>query len=141
MASVLMLVGGAVVNAVAFSGSNYLFSKLRDKSVDEERIRHDKAVEKLQAAHAKWTENRAERLNWINEELRRQQHAVQTFQNVDDAMHEYNIVFGKKLADIFPEPKLSDFYMPSEDQKNREIVFVILGMSGVAVLAYKRLKL
>ena len=32
-----MLVGGALVNALAFSGSNYLFTILRSSGVDEER--------------------------------------------------------------------------------------------------------
>ena len=41
MASLMMMVGGAVVNALAFSGSNYLFSKMHS---DEERKRHDKAI-------------------------------------------------------------------------------------------------
>ena len=76
MASVAMLVEGALVNALAFSGSNYLFTILRSSGVGEERKRHDKAVEQLQAAQAAWSRKRTERLDWINEELRRQGHAV-----------------------------------------------------------------
>ena len=79
MASIALLVGGALVNAVAFSGSNWLFSMLRSSGVDEERKRHDKAIEELQAAQADWSRKRTERLDFINEELRRQGHAVQTF--------------------------------------------------------------
>ena len=55
MASIAMLVGGALANALAFSGSNFLFSSLRSSGVEEERRRHDKAVEQLQAAQAKWS--------------------------------------------------------------------------------------
>ena len=47
-----MFVRGALVNALAFSGSNYLFTILRNSGVDEERKRHDKVVEQLQAAQA-----------------------------------------------------------------------------------------
>ena len=47
-----MLVGGAMVNALAFSGSNYLFSIVRSSDVNEERKRHDQAVKELQAAQA-----------------------------------------------------------------------------------------
>ena len=36
MASIAMLVGGAKVNALAFSGSNYLFSMLRNSDLNEE---------------------------------------------------------------------------------------------------------
>ena len=45
MASIAMLVGGAMVSALAFSGSNYLFSMLRSSDFNEERKRHDQAVE------------------------------------------------------------------------------------------------
>ena len=47
MASLLFTVGGAVVNALAFSGNNYFFSRLTDHGA-EERKRHDLALEKLQ---------------------------------------------------------------------------------------------
>ena len=90
MASVAMLVGSALVNALVnalvFSGSNYLFTILRSSGVDEERKRHDKAVEQLQAAQASWSRKLTERLDFINEELRRRGHAVETFRDVDAAM-------------------------------------------------------
>ena len=66
----------ALVNALAFSESNYLFTILRSSGVGEERKRHDKAFEQLQAAQASWSQKRTERLDFINEELRRQGHAV-----------------------------------------------------------------
>ena len=47
MASMAMLVGGAMVNALAFSESNYLFFMLRSSNLNEERNRHDQAVEQL----------------------------------------------------------------------------------------------
>ena len=86
MATVAMLAGGALVNAVAFNSSNYLFSVLRDSGVARERKRHNKAVEELQAAQAYWSKKCSERLVWINEELHRQGHAVETFHNVDMAI-------------------------------------------------------
>lgn len=143
MASIAMLVGGAFVNALAFSGSNFLFSRLQSshsKAIDKERKRHDQAMEQLQAAHARWSQKRTERLDWINEELRRQSHAVHTFQDVDTAIHEYAAAFPQKskmLDTLGPEPTIADFYKPSNDQKDREIVFVILGMGVTALVAYQ----
>ena len=58
MASVAMLVGGTLVNALAFSESNYLFTIFGGSGVDEERKHHDKAVEQLQAAQASWSRKR-----------------------------------------------------------------------------------
>ena len=142
MASIAMLLGGAAVNALAFSGSNYLFSMLRSSGVDEERKRHDQAVEQLQAAQAEWSKQRTERLDWINEELRRQGHAVQTFRDVDAAMREYALVTGgqNNLDPLGPEPQLGDFYTPSDGQKSSELIFVALGLGATGVLAYKLTK-
>ena len=137
MASIAMLLGGAAVNALAFSGSNYLFSMLGSSGVDEERRRHDKAVEQLQAAHEQWSKQRTERLDWINEELRRQSHSVQTFRDVDAAIREYAHVTGKNLGLLDPEPQLPDFYTPSNGQKDREIAFIVLGMAATGLVAYK----
>ena len=36
MASIGFLIGGALVNALAFSGSNFLFSRLSKDSIDKE---------------------------------------------------------------------------------------------------------
>ena len=132
-----MLLGGAAVNALAFSGSNYLFSMLRSSGLDEERKRHDKAVEQLQAAQAEWSKQRTERLDWINEELRRQGHAVQTFHDVDMAIREYARVTGQNLGLLDPEPQLPDFYTPSNGQKDRKIAFIVLGMAATGLVAYK----
>ena len=135
-----MLLGGAAVNALAFSGSNYLFSMLQSSGIDEERKRHDQVVEQLQAAHKQWSKQRTERLDWINEELRRQGHAVQTFHDVDMAICEYAHVTGHNLDSLGSEPQITDFYTPSGDQKKCEIAFVVLGMTATGLVAYKLAK-
>ena len=48
MASIGFLIGGAHIDALAFSGSNFLFSSLSKESIDKEQKRHDKAIEDLQ---------------------------------------------------------------------------------------------
>ena len=47
--AVAMMLGVAVVNGSAFSGSNYLFSKM-ERNGNKERKRHEKAMQQLQAA-------------------------------------------------------------------------------------------
>ena len=136
MASIAMLLGGAAVNALAFSGSNYMFSLLRSSGVDKERKRHDKAVEQLQAAHEEWSKQRTERLDWINEELRRQGHPVQTFHDVDATIRQYARVTGQNLSSLGPEPQLTDYYTPSDGQKSRELIFVALGLGATGLVAY-----
>ena len=56
MATLLFTVGGAVVNALGFSCPNYAFSKLTDHG-EEERKRHDPALERLQRARDQWNED------------------------------------------------------------------------------------
>ena len=55
MASVAMLIGGALANALAFTGSSYLFHRLSADNIDAERKRQDSAIEKLQKAEIEWT--------------------------------------------------------------------------------------
>ena len=54
MASVAMLIREALVNALAFTGSSYLFHRLSKDSIDAKRKRHDAAIEKLQKAQIEW---------------------------------------------------------------------------------------
>ena len=141
--AIAMMIGGALTNALAFTGSNYLFSHMGSNS-DEEKKRHDKAMEQLESAQADWNKKRIQRLDYINEEMKKEHHAVQTFDDVDQAMKQYYYITGKQLPDnlstpLPPKPTLSDFYTPSEDQKNREIAFVVGGMALTGFVAWELL--
>ena len=60
MASIGFLIGGALVNALPFTGSNYQFSSLSKESIDKERKKHDKAIEDLQRTQIEWAKKRQE---------------------------------------------------------------------------------
>ena len=53
MASIAIMAGGAVLNAAAFIGGNYLARTLGggDEAALDEKVRHDKALEAYQAAY------------------------------------------------------------------------------------------
>ena len=85
MASLLFTVGGAVVNALAFNGTNSVFSRLTDHG-EEERKRHDLAIENLQRARDSWNEDRMKRLDFINRRLREKNEARAYMNNVDEAI-------------------------------------------------------
>ena len=51
MASFGFLIGGAIIYALVFSGSNFLFSTFSKNSIDKEWKRHYKAIEDMQLAH------------------------------------------------------------------------------------------
>lgn len=134
--AVAMMVGGAITNALAFSGSNYLFSHMGSHA-DEERKRHDKAMEKLEAATTAWNQKRIMRLDFISEQMKKENKAMNEFDDVDQAMKQYYYVTGEKLPALPDKPELSDFYTPSEDQKNRELIFIVLGMTATGFIAWK----
>ena len=69
MASLLFTVSGAMLNALAFSSTNFVFSKITDHDA-EERKGHDLAEEKLQRARDEWNRDRMKRLDFINRRLR-----------------------------------------------------------------------
>ena len=80
------------------------------------------------------------RLDLINERLRERNETRAYIKNVDEAMLEYYRVFSKKIKPLPPEPELSDFYHPSEVQKNGELLFVAVGTGIVTYVIYKYLK-
>ena len=139
MASLLLTIGGAVMNALVLSGTNFVFSRLTDHG-GEECKRHDCALEKLQRARDEWNEDQMKRLDFINKRLLEKNEARAYINIVDEAMLEYYRVFAKQTKPLPPEPQLSDFYHPSESQKNGELLLVAAG-TGVAIYAlYKYLK-
>ena len=136
MAGIVAMLFGAGINALAFSGSNYMFSKLSNHGADE-RKRHNEAVEKLQKDRNSWVKERQQRLDFINQQLQRERHAEHTFSEVDDAMEAYYIATEKKLPPLRSKPVLSDFYHPSDQQKNNEILFIISSLGLIGYLMYK----
>ena len=133
MATIAMMIGGAIVNAVAFSGSNYLFSSMNNEDAKNRK----KAREKLLKAKEEFEEKRISRLDFINEELKRHNHAVITFRDVESAMREYSEITGKQLPPFSDAPKLSQFYNPSDTQKRNEVLFIIISLCATTFLVYK----
>jgi len=105
MVSIAVMAGGALVNALAFSGTNYLFGQLGGA----ERKRHNLAMEKFSKDEEEHSREERQRLNYINKTLRDQHHAERTFSNIGAAMEEYEKVTGRKLAKLRDPPKLADF--------------------------------
>ena len=136
MALLLFTIGGAAVNSLAFSETNFVFSRVTNHGA-EERKRHNLPLEKLQKARDEWNRDRMKRLDLINKRLRERNEARTYIKNVDEAMLGYYRVYAKKKKPLPPEPELSDFYHPSEAQKNGELLFVAVGTDMVTYALYK----
>ena len=132
-----MLIGGALANALAFTGSSYLFHRLSADNIDAERKRHDAAIEALQAAQLEWAHKRLQRIDFINNQLRLERKAETKFTELNNAMREYHGVFGHELPPLPRETVLSDFHTPTDEQHCRELRFLALSMIGIGgVLHY-----
>ena len=98
MASVV--IGGALANALASTGSSYLFHRLSADNIDAERKRHDAAIEALQKAQTEWAHKHQERIDFINNQLRLERKAEVKFTELNDAMRKYHEVFGHELPPL-----------------------------------------
>ena len=124
MASVAMLIRGALANALAFTGSSYLFHRLSKDSINAKRKRHDALIEKLQKAQIEWAHKWQQRIDFINNQLRLERASETKFTELNNAMREYHEVFGHELPPLPQEPALSDFYTPTDEQHYRELGFI-----------------
>jgi len=131
-----MMIAGAVTNALAFTGSSFLFNSLGSS---RERKRHDLALEKLTYDRDKWNQTRLERIDYINEKLKERDHAERTFQDVDLATRAYYDLTGVALDPLPSEPQLYDYL--DEDQiksiQAEELFFLALGLIGSGILVYR----
>lgn len=142
MATIAMMTGGAIVNSLAFYGIPKLFNSSDQK-------RHNLAMENLQRDRDSWNESRLQRIDFINEKLKEQNHSEKTFEDVDDAMRAYYNLTGKHFEEMFPlppEPQLYDVgpdgsaYLDEDLQtkiQNYELGILGLGLFGTGVLVYK----
>ena len=130
MASIALMIGGAIINATTFVGGSYLAKYLSGSSdSDEEKKRHDLAVEKYQKEYEEYEENRAKLNDWIMTNDRIKDEAKENFKNTDYALKLYNKIHQDEIN--LREPQFSDLYQPSAQQKQGEIIYV--GASALAI--------
>ena len=135
MAGIGMMVGGAIVNGLAFTGSGYLFKMFDKNGYEAETKRHDRAQEQLQKASAEWEEHRKQTIDYVNLQLKKEHNAAVDFNNADNALMLYNELHPIDKLEIRKKPQLSDFYTPSREMRNYQYLWIIGGLivSGFAV--------
>lgn len=144
MAAIGMMLGSAIANAVTFIGGNYLMSLVNPSDAGAEAARHNQAMEELGRANAEWAQKRQTRLDYLNEQLKREAHADKVYSDVNEAARLYYEVTGgdqekqKNIPDDGKLPTLGDFYQPSDEQKKYELIFLAgaTGLSGWLAFRY-----
>jgi hypothetical protein len=126
MASIAIMIGGAILNATAFIGGSYMAKALgSDSGRLEEQKRHDKALEKYQTDYAAWNRKRQQYTDWLSKNYQNKVHADENFKNTDYALKLYAQAHPK----VGPRPVFN--YEPSKRQENHELLYV--GVGGLAI--------
>ncbi len=125
--AVIMMAVGAVANATAFIGGNAVYHALDSQNAAEERKRHDLAIEKLQKQSAAWSQNRIKHLDFLAEQRQKTMHAKSDILDMKDAIRQYD--------EINPQPKLTHYYAPSDQQKKYEQAYIAASVIGSAAIS------
>ena len=75
-------------------------------------------------------------MDYINSEIAKEHKAEKRFMDLNSAMQQYFIVTGRQLEPLSPKPVLSNFYVPSEDHYNQELLFITLLMVGIGTFLW-----
>lgn len=132
MASV---VAGGLFNAVAFAGAGYIFHKLDKNGHEKEMKRHNLAIEKLQKDREAWYEKTVEKKNKIAELRQEVEDADNDLDSTNEALRRLRIATEDYDEHNKTEPKLSDYYQPSDEMKTYEniVTGVIGSVSGFLI--------
>ena len=140
MASIVIMLGGTVLNASTFIGGSYLAKYLSGSKTDQEWRRHDKALEKYQKDYAKYQENQQKLLDWQEQNRHEDAIASRNLENTDEALKLYNKFHPDENMQI-NEPVFSHYYRPSKEQRIGEMAYVSGGMMVLGYAASKWLRI
>lgn len=88
MANIVMIIKGTILNAAAFTGSNYLAKYLSGSN--GKATLNEKTWQACQAAMAKYTHDRTKLLDWIKTNREIKEQTKQNFTSTDYAFKLYN---------------------------------------------------
>jgi hypothetical protein len=66
----------------------------------EEKIRHDKAMEKLETAKTEWNKERIKRLDFLHEQEKKERQGAEEFVNVDLSKNLYSISLRENVCTL-----------------------------------------
>lgn len=131
--------GGAVLNSAAFIDDNYPARPLSGdgKAAQGEKVRHDKALEAYKAGYAKYTRDCTKLLDWIATNAQIKEQGKQNFTNDNYVFKLYNQTHPDRQIVPPKEPKFSNFYQPSEQQKQGELIFAVAGVLALGYATFR----
>ena len=93
MATIAIMIGGAILSATAFTGSRYLAKYISGDScskITAEKYRHDLAQEKYTADWQSYQKKKDQFSNWLYNRKQEKNQAENKFVDTDEALQYYN---------------------------------------------------
>ena len=122
------MVAGGLFNAIAFAGTGYVFHKLDKNGYEEEMKRHDEAMEKLSREKEKWYEKTVEIKNKIALLRQKLEDENKDLDGTNKALHKLRSAMEDLNDQEEIEPKLNDYYEPSDEMKT--YMNIVTGVVG-----------
>ncbi|KXJ06310.1 hypothetical protein AC249_AIPGENE3336 [Exaiptasia diaphana] len=102
----------------------YLAKSLDKKHEDEERIRHDKALEAYEKQMGEYEKKRQAYQDWLTKEYTDKKLADENLDSTDQAFILYKRAHPNVNFDIDDKPQFKDYYTPSSKQKQYEMIYI-----------------
>ena len=132
--AVVAVVATAVVNAVAFSGSNYIFSHFDKTAASDDARKRQEAIDKYNRERDAYNENLRLRNEFLNSRKQQEADSEKTFSDVTSDLSEYYKISG--LSDEYFDNKPKFDYKPSDVQAELELGFQLVGTVCAVIGAY-----
>ena len=114
-------------------GRAFFFSKLNHSGYEKELKRHNFAIKQRQRAKENWYENEAAKKDRIQKLIIELQDAKEDINRTNYALGELRSLQRMKYSNVEfnREPQLSDFYKPSDEMKEYQLLVVsVVGLKG-----------
>ena len=138
------MVTGGLFNAFAFAGAGFLFNKLNHSGYKDEIKRHNLALEQLSRDKQQWYQEEVERKNEI--QLKRQQlaDASADINETNKALVSLSRALKSQINKLEltgrSEHMLSDYYKPSKEMEEYQMVAMAIAGLGGGFVGYKAYK-
>ena len=134
--------GGAVQTtfaAISFAGAGYLFQHFNKNGYEDEIKRHNRALEELAGSKEAFYENEVKRRDKVQELRQKLSDANHDINDTNTALDNLRKVLSRYSyggTSFSREPQLADFYEPSGEMKEYQLIFI--GAIGIPIgyLAY-----
>ncbi len=128
----MAIIGASIISAAAFTIGGAIYDQFRNSDTE----RHNKAMEKLSEETTRYNKQKQMALEYVNYQLKMQQDAISNFNDIDSALVRYNELFPENKIELPDKPKLSDYYIPSDEKINIEYILLIISGSLGGYIVY-----